>query len=83
MGVYICSKKEKNTGLITGSLIIGAGVTTVTVSSILLAKSNKNADKSPDAPVPSNSSASLIFVGGLITYVGLVLVPLYATSKNE
>jgi uncharacterized membrane protein len=83
MGRYICSKREKNNGLIIGSTLIIAGVVVTTVSSILLLKNNNESDKSPDAPVANNPYGGLIFSGSLITYAGLVLVPLYATSKRE
>jgi len=83
MGRYICSQREKNNGLIIGSTLIISGAILTIVSSALLVKNNNESDKSPGAPVPSNPYGGLIFSGTLVTYAGLVLVPLYATSKRE
>ena len=83
MGKYICSEKEKKIGIIVGSVLIASGVIVTTTSAILLAESNKNADLTPTGPVPSNSYGGLLFVGGLAIYAGVVLVPLYATSKTK
>uniref|UniRef100_A0A6C0IJE7 Uncharacterized protein n=1 Tax=viral metagenome TaxID=1070528 RepID=A0A6C0IJE7_9ZZZZ len=83
MGVYICSQKEKKTGLIVGSVLIASGLAVVAASTVLIVQSNKKSDTTPDALVPSNPYGGLIFAGGLTSYVGLVLVPLYATSKRE
>ena len=83
MGRYICSEREKKFGLIIGSGAILSGAVLSTVSIVNLIKSNNEADTSPDAQVPSSPYGGLIFSGALVTYVGLVLVPLYATSKRQ
>ena len=83
MGRYICSEREKKNGLIIGSTLIISGAILTAVSSVLLVKSNNNSDLVPSEPVPSNPFGGLLFSGSLITYTGLVLVPLYARSKRE
>ena len=82
MGKYICSEKEKKIGIIIGSTLIASGAIITITSAILLANSNKNSDTTLDAPVPSNPYGGTLFAGSLVAYVGIVLVPLYATSKT-
>jgi len=83
MGRYICSEREKKNGLIIGSALIIAGSTLTAVSSVLLAKSNNESGLIPGEDVPSNPYGGLLFSGTLIAYVGVVLVPLYVTSKRQ
>jgi ABC-type uncharacterized transport system permease subunit len=83
MGRYICSEREKRNGLIIGTALILSGTVLTTVSIVQLVKTNNESDTSPGSPVPSSQFGGLLFSGSLITYAGLVLVPLYATSKSE
>lgn len=83
MGFYICSQKEKKNGVIIGSLLIASGVTLLTASSILLKTNFDSTPETETLPVQSGAYGGLIFIGGLATYVGLVLLPLYTTSKNK